>query len=411
MSFGDRHDFEVPLAHDEVAWIKERVRAYRWFEEPSEAGWQYGANEDYLRRLRRFWLDHFSWRFTAGKLNDFPHFKVDVGDDMQLHCIHRRAADPNAIPLLLCHGWPGSIAEFAPIIDQLAEPSDPNLPSFHVIAPSLPGYAWSDKPKRPIGPRTVAVMYERLMQALGYTSYLVQGGDWGSVIAGWLGLEGDACRALHLNGYGLRVADHAPQSEHESAWLRQMRLLRKTEMGYFEVQATKPQSLSYAMMDSPMGVAAWFVEKFTTWGDRDVSAEITSVAHPERETGNKEIDAVGLSALPTDPPFKMDWLLTNIMIYLTTRSFNTATWLYRGMAEEREYVMPSGHHVAKPTAVASFPKDLLAFPPRTMMERGYNIQQWSDMPRGGHFPSLEAPELFIADLRKFAGHLLQTSVF
>lgn len=410
MGFGQRHDFEVPLAHDEVAWIKDRVRGYRWFEEPHEAGWQFGANQDYMRRLQQFWLDHYSWRFAAAKLNMFPHFKVDVGEDLLIHCIHRRAADPNAPALLLCHGWPGSVAEFTSVIERLAEPSDPNALAFHVVVPSLPGYGWSDKPRRPMGPRAIAVMYERLMQALGYSRYIVQGGDWGSVVAGWLGLEGDGCQALHLNGYGLRPEDAAPTSEAEHAWLHQQKQLRRAEMGYYHIQATRPQSLSFAMMDSPLGVAAWFAEKFAGWGDQDLSEAVTSAAHPKSETGTSEAQADALKPLATDPPFSMEWLLTNTMIYLTTRSFNTATWLYRAAADEREHIMPVRARVNKPTAIAAFPKDLLTFAPRSMLERGYNVQRWTDMPRGGHFPSIEVPELFIEDVRAFAAALRQNAV-
>lgn len=407
MTFGEWHDFEVPLANAEVLWVKERVRAYRWFEEPQDAQWRYGANQDYLRRLQRYWLDHYSWRHAVGQLNALPHFKVDVGSGFHLHCVHRRAADPKAMPLLLCHGWPGSIAEFTPIIERLAEPSDPAQPAFHVIAPSLPGYAWSDKPSAPIGPRATAQMYDRLMKSLGYDRYVAQGGDWGSVICGWLGLEAPGCSAIHLNGYGLSGHDMTPQNTEETQWQVRARKARKSEMAYLSLQATKPQSLSYAMMDSPMGIAAWFAEKFGTWGDRDASASIRSDAPvDDSASGDGALDATQRAALapalPTDPAFSMDWLLTNLMIYLTTRSFNTATWMYRGMVEEGGFAMPEGARIERPVGVANFPKDLLAFPPRTMVERDYNVRQWSDMPRGGHFASVEAPDLFVNELRGYA---------
>lgn len=413
MTFGEWHDFEVPLANAEVLWVKERVRAYRWFEEPVDASWQYGANQEYLRRLQRYWLDHYSWRHAVAQLNALPHFKVDVGKGFHLHCVHRRAADPAAIPLLLCHGWPGSVAEFTPIIEQLAEPADPSMPSFHVVAPSLPGYGWSDKPSAPIGPRKTAQYYDRLMKALGYENYIAQGGDWGSMVSAWLGLEGAGCAAVHLNGYGLSGADMTPQTTQETQWQVRARKARKSEMAYLSLQATKPQSLSYAMMDSPMGIAAWFAEKFGTWGDRDASASIqTQVPVFEDEDdpladGELKERVVLPAALPTDPPFSMDWLLTNLMIYLTTRSFNTATWMYRGMVEEGGFSMPEGAHIERPVGVANFPKDLLAFPPRTMVERDYNVQHWSDMPRGGHFASVEEPDLFISELQDFARTLLK----
>ncbi len=169
----------------------------------------------------------------------------------------------------------------------------------------------------------------------------------------------------------------APTTSEESGWHLRAQAIRFSETAYLQLQGTKPQSLAYAMMDSPMGVAAWIAEKFCGWAGRGVD----------------------------DPPFDMDWLLANIMIYLTTRSFATATWIYRGMFDEGGFTMPEGRRVEVPTAVANFPKDLLAFPPRAMVERGYNVVHWTDMPSGGHFASLEEPESFLADLRDFAAGL------
>jgi microsomal epoxide hydrolase len=293
--------------------------------------------------------------------------------------VHLRSSRPDARPLLIAHGWPGSIVEFDAIIERLAEPEDKAAPAFHVVAPSLPGYAWSDRPSSPIGPRAVARRYDALMAALGYDRYVYQGGDWGCVIGGWIGLDSSRVSAIHLNGYGLRSADMAPQNDEDRAWLAKAVQVRGTETAYLQLQGTKPQSLGFAMMDSPMGVAAWFAEKFVGWSD--VSNDYT------------------------DPPFTMDQMLTNIMIYLITRSFLTATWLYRGMFLEGGFAMPAGRRVEVPTGVAAFPRDLLAFPPRAMVERGYNVVHWTEMPRGGHFASLEEPELFLADLRTFAAGL------
>ncbi|MEI6486705.1 MAG: epoxide hydrolase family protein [Sphingomonadales bacterium] len=375
--------FTLPVAEDEVAWIRERVAAYRWFEEPPAAGWRHGANRDYMQRLQQYWLTTFDWTAAVANLNRLPHVRVAVGEDggkpFHLHCVHLRSSRPDARPLLIAHGWPGSILEFDGIIERLAEPEDPALPAFHVVAPSLPGYAWSDRPSAPIGPREVARRYDALMGALGYERYLYQGGDWGCVIGGWIGLDSARVEAIHLNGFGLRPANMAPSSPEEGAWLQKAVAIRDVETAYLQLQGTKPQSLGFAMMDSPMGVAAWFSEKFVGWSD--VAGDYT------------------------DPPFTMDQMLTNIMIYLTTRSFLTATWLYRGMFIEGGFAMPADRRVAVPVGVAAFPRDLLAFPPRPMVERGYNVTHWTTMPRGGHFASLEEPELLLADLRAFAATL------
>lgn len=371
--------FTIPVEAEEAAWIRDRVAAYRFFEEPTDAGWKYGANRDYMERLRAYWLDTFDWPAAVARLNRHPHFRAEVDDGLSLHYIHRLSSRPGARPLLIAHGWPGSIVEFDAIIDRLAEPEGKDGPAFHVIAPSLAGYAWSDKPTTPIGPRAMAGLYDRLMGVLGYDRYLYQGGDWGCVIGGWMGLDSAAVSAVHISGFGLRPADMHPETPADTAWLQKALVTRDTETAYLQLQGTKPQSLGFAMMDSPMGVAAWFAEKFVGWSDVPGDAD--------------------------DPPFDFDTMLTNIMIYLTTRSFLSATWIYRGMFLEGGFNIPEGRRIEKPVGVAAFPRDLLAFPPRAMVERGYNVVHWTDMPRGGHFASLEEPELFLADLRAFVAGL------
>jgi len=372
--------FTLPIAEAEAAWVRDRVAGFRFFEEPTEAGWEYGASRAYMERLRAYWLDSFDWPAAVASLNRHRHQRVEVESGYALHCIHARSPRADARPLLIAHGWPGSILEFDAIIERLADPGDPALPAFHVVAPSLPGYAWSDKPAKPIGPRGVARLYDSLMGALGYDRFVYQGGDWGCVIGGWMGLDSARVQAIHLSGYGLRSPDMTPKTPEDMAWVQWAMKVRDTETAYLQLQGTKPQSLGFAMMDSPMGVAAWFVEKFNGWSDLS-------------GTSNAE------------PPFSMDTLLTNIMIYLTTRSFNTASWIYKGMFQEGGFSMPVGRRVEVPVGVAAFPFDLLAFPPRAMVERGYNVTHWTAMPRGGHFASLEEPELFLADVQAFAATL------
>lgn len=376
--------FTIPLAEAEAAWVRERVEAYRFFEEPADAGWSHGANRDYMERLRRYWLDTYDWPAAVAHLARLPHVRVEVEPGFHLHAVHRRSSRADARPLLIAHGWPGSVLEFDAIIERLAEPESQNVPAFHIVAPSLPGYAWSDRPSGMWGPRRIAGLYDALMPALGYDRYLYQGGDWGCVIGGWLGLDSTRLDGLHLSGFGLRPANMSPETPEDVKWLQKAMAVRDRETAYLQLQGTKPQSLGFAMMDSPMGVAAWFCEKFVGWSDTD---------GPDSQ------------GRVTDPPYAMDWLLTNIMIYLTTRSFATATWIYRGMFIEGGFAIPDGARIEVPTGVAAFPFDLLAFPARKIVERGYNVVHWTDMPRGGHFASLEEPELFLADVRKFAGTL------
>jgi pimeloyl-ACP methyl ester carboxylesterase len=367
--------FIVPAHDSEVAWIMNRVRDWRPFEEPENAGWRYGANQAYLQKLRHHWLNFYDWQAHVALLNSQPHFRSTV-KGTTLHYVHVRSRRADAQPLLISHGWPSTVYEFWKVLDQLANPDDPACPAFHVIAPSLPGYGWSDKPASPVGPRAIARLYDTLMtDVLGYSNYIAQGGDWGSLITAWLGLDSQDVRAIHLNGYGLRADDVTPRTPEQIAWLKKAKAVRETETAYLFLQATKPQSLGVAMMDSPMGVAGWLSEKFCAWSD-----------------------TAGATA---DPPFSLDDVLTEIMIFLTTRTFATSTWLYRGYFEETPHTIPTGTRVEIPTGVANFPCDLLAFPPREMVERAYNVAHWTDMPRGGHFAAWEEPDFFVQDVQKF----------
>ncbi len=371
--------FIVPENRDEVAWIMRRVQEWRVMDEPIQAGWKYGANQNYMQRLRDHWLTEFDWPAQVTELNRLPHFRTDI-ENSDLHFIHLRSHRSDAKPLLISHGWPSTVYEFWGVLEKLANPDDPSMPAFHIIAPSLPGYGWSAKPSSPIGPRVIAQIYDQLMNKLGYSNYIAQGGDWGSLITAWIGLDSKSVQAIHLNGYGLSGADMSPQNEAQKAWLKKAKRIRDSETAYLFLQATKPQSLGFAMMDSPMGVAAWLCEKFCGWSHTTASI--------------------------IDPPFAMRDILTEIMIYLTTRTFATSTWLYRGYFEETPHTVPIGQRIEVPTGVANFAYDLLAFPPREMVERAYHVTHWTDMSRGGHFAAWEEPELFVSDVRKFASTLL-----
>ena len=224
----------------------------------------------------------------------------------------------------------------------------------------------------------MAGMFDTLMtDVLGYDSYLAQGGDWGGAISSWLGYDhAPACRAIHINIMTMRHVD-GPKGPEEEAWAVEFEREQMMEDGYRTQQATKPQTLSYAMMDSPVGVAAWIIEKFNSWSDTD----------------GDNIESV----------HSKDSLLTNIMVYLVTGTFNSASWIYYGRREEGGRLLsPEGRRVEVPTAVALFPAELLSWPPRSYVERVYNISRWTEMPRGGHFAALEQPDLLIEDIRAFA---------
>ena len=372
--------FQIEVPVETLELIRRQVASYAWHEMPDDGGWAYGANLEYMKELCAYWLDEFDWRVQEAAINRFAHFIAPV-DGIDLHFIHEKGSGPAPMPLIISHGWPGSIVEFLKIIEPLAHPErfgGSSEDAFDVIAPSLPGFGFSGRPPRPIGPRKIARLFATLMtDVLEYPSYLAQGGDWGGAISSWLGFEhAPACRAIHINIFTMRPPN-GPQSREEEAWATQFKRDQLMEDGYRTQQATKPQTLSYAMMDSPVGVAAWIIEKFNSWSD----------------TVGDNIESV----------YTKDELLTNIMVYLVTKSFNTASWIYYGRREEGGRVLsPDGQRVEVPTAAALFPAELLSWPPRSYAERVYNITRWTEMPRGGHFAALEQPTLLIDDIRAFA---------
>ena len=375
--------FHVDIADETIEEIRTRVADYPWHEMPEDGGWEYGANLDYMKELCSYWVNEFDWRKQEAELNKLSHFVAPV-DGIELHYIHEKGSGANPTPLIINHGWPGTVVEFLDIIELLAHPErfGGNVEdAFDVVAPSLPGFGFSGRPPRPYGPRKMADVLNKLMtEILGYSRYIAQGGDWGGAICSWLGYEHTpACRAIHINILTMRHKD-GPQGPEEIAWAEQFERDQVMENGYRTQQATKPQTLSYAMMDSPVGVAAWILEKMNSWSD----------------TEGDDVESV----------YTKDQLLTNVMVYIVTRTFNTASWIYYGRREEGGRILSrEGNRVEVPTGCALFPAEVLAWPPRSYAERIYNITQWTEMPRGGHFAAMEQPELLIEDIKKFARSL------
>lgn len=376
--------FAINVPQARLDRIRTRVAEYEWHEMPENGGWEFGANLDYMKELCAYWLNTYDWRKWERELNRFPQFTAGI-DGQMVHYIHEKGSGKNPKALIISHGWPGSVFEFLHVIEPLAHPErfGGNADDgFDVIVPSLPGYGFSGKPKRPIGPRKIAQYFNALMtDVLGYSAYIAQGGDWGSMISSWMGYDFGApkgkCAAVHLNMYGLRSLDAVPVTPEEKKFAQLNAQMQSREMGYFREQSTKPQTLSYGMMDSPVGACAWIVEKFHGWSDI--------------KDGN--IESI----------YSKDQLLTNVMIYLVTGTFNTASWLYRGLFDDANLGIAKGERISVPVGVANFPKDLLPWPPRGMAEKTYsNITQWTDMGEGGHFAAMEKPQKFIADIRSFA---------
>ena len=375
--------FKVEISNDILQKLNSKVKNYQWHEMPDDGGWDYGTNLDYMKEFAEYWSSKFDWKKTEEKINKFRNFKTNI-DGIDIHFIHEKGSGSNPKPLLLNHGWPGSIVEFLDIIDQLAHPENygGNIQdSFDVIVPSLPGYGFSGRPSRPIGPRKMASIFNSLMtNSLSYEKYISQGGDFGGTICTWLAYDfPESLLGIHINILITRHPD-GPQTKEEIEWQERFKVEQRIEDGYRTQQSTKPQTLSYAMMDSPVGVAAWMIEKMRGWSDI--------------KDGN--IESV----------YSKDILLSNIMIYLVTKTFNTSTWIYYGRREEGGRSLPKDHLPLKvPTAIAKFPKEYLEWAPRSYVERIYNVKQWTNMPAGGHFAALEKPDLLIKDIREFGKKL------
>jgi pimeloyl-ACP methyl ester carboxylesterase len=366
--------FTIAISDERLTEIRSRVEAFDWEAMPDAGGWSSGVGLTDVRHLVDHWLHAFDWRTQEAQLNELPHFTANVMGE-QLHFIHARG-DGSRPPLLLLHGWPGSFLEFAPLIAPLV------ADGHDVVVPSLPGFAFSGRPRTPIGPRRVAELFHQLMTDLfDARHYLVQGGDWGAGIGAWLAHDHpETCQGLHLNMVEVAAADAVPTTPAELAWARRRAGLADQETGYSHEQSTRPQTLGVGMSDSPVGVAAWILEKFGVWADL-----------PRAADGSPSLWQV----------FPEDLLLTNIMLYVAPAAFATSTWIYQGERLERSARFAPGTRISVPTGVAAFPDPVFPVAPRSHAEKTYNIVHWTDMAVGGHFAALEQPDLLLADLRTF----------
>jgi microsomal epoxide hydrolase len=373
--------FKIHVSDEVLTDLRERLARTRFPSEIPGTGWDYGTNLAYLRHLVQYWRDHYDWRKHEAELNRFGHFKAIV-DGLNIHFIHEPGRGPNPMPLLLSHGWPGSVYEFMQIIPMLTDPAAhgaQGAQSFTVVAPSLPGYGFSDPTRtRAVNIQAIADIFHRLMtEILGYQRYGAQGGDWGAAITSRLGeVHGDSLYGIHLNSVfaGGRGRDESELGEEEKTFLADMDHFRREESGYQWIQGTKPQTLAYALNDSPAGLAAWILEKFRTWSD---------------------------CAGDVERRFSKDQLLTNVTIYWVTESINSSTRLYYE-SRHHPWRPDPNKRIETPTGAAIFPAEILR-PPRRWAESTYNIQRWTVMPKGGHFAAMEEPELLAQDIRAFFG--------
>jgi epoxide hydrolase len=328
-------------------------------------GWEQGTDREYLTGLLHHWRTGYDWRATEARLNAVPQLMTSV-DGQRIHLFHARSGRPRALPLLLTHGWPGSALEFLEVLEPLTE-------DFHVVVPSLPGFTFSgETSERGWHPRRVAAAFATLMERLGYDRYGLQGGDWGSLISANLAdLHPDRVVGLHLNMVtAVRPVAGAVVTEAEQASLDRSRQWRRTGVGYQQIQSTRPQSLGYALQDSPAGLAGWIVEKFREWSHGQISEAFT-----------------------------FDRLLDNVTAYWVTGTAASSLRIYWEMEQARRDAVPR-QRIDVPTAIAEFPGEV-SYPPRSWTEAVYRVVRWTTPAKGGHFAAMEAPSEFVEDVRSF----------
>ena len=352
-----------------LADLRARLDSIRWPDDPEGAPWAHGTDGHYLRELVRYWRDGFDWRAQERDFHHFAHFRAEI-EGFGVHFIHARSPQPRALPVIITHGWPSSFVEMLKVIPLLT------AAGFDVVVPSLPGCGYSDRPRALLTRTRTAGLWAHLMtEVLGYPRFVARGADIGASVTTFLGLDHPgSCVAIHLSdvyapwlgpGSAPLTAAEARFRAEEADWMER-------EGAYDHVQATKPQTLAYALNNAPVGLAAWIVEKFRSWSDCGGDVERR---------------------------FTKDELLTNVTLYWVTETINSSMRLYYDRAHALRR-LGRGERVSVPTAFAMFPADI-DHPPREYAERSYQVARWTEMPRGGHFAALEEPELLVEDMSTF----------
>ena len=377
--------FEIAIPDEVLDDLHRRLIHSRWPLDPGNEDWRYGTNRAWLQELVAYWRDGYDWRIHEAAMNRFDHFRVVI-DEVPVHFIHRRGVGPSPLPIVLTHGWPWTFWDFGEVIDALADPGahggDP-ADAFDVVVPSLPGYGFSVPLERTgVTVRTTAALWVRLMSdVLGYERFGAHGGDWGASVTAQLGHEfPERMIGVHLSlpvllrvSYysGLAAEQYAPNEE---GWFERMQQRMATAESHVAVQSRDPQTLGYALNDSPVGLAAWILERRRAWSEHDGDV----------------FDALS-----------RDFLITNVMLYWVTESItSTMRYYWENWRESVRVVHDRVPAIEAPTAIAVFPNDLV-FVPRRLAERYTNLVQWNEMPRGGHFAAAEEPDLIVEDLRSF----------
>jgi pimeloyl-ACP methyl ester carboxylesterase len=365
--------FRIEVSDADLDDLKRRIRGTRWPNPEPVDDWTQGIPLAYMRELAEYWAEKYDWRATEARLNAFPQFKTEI-DGCEIHFIHVRSKHENALPLVMTHGWPGSIVEFHKVIDPLVNPTAHGgdaADAFHVVCPSLPGYGFSGKPTSVgWGVNRIADAWGVLMGRLGYDRYVAQGGDWGAMVTTCVGArDPEHCAAIHLN---MPIAPPDPETlgdltEREKSAMAGMQHYQQWDSGYSKQQSTRPQTVGYGLVDSPIGQAAWIIEKFWSWTDCD--------GHPENVLTRDE-------------------LLDNVMLYWLPATGASSARLYW-----ESFNTPPMDPITVPVGCSIFPKEIFRTSRRWAEKRFGTLLHWNELDKGGHFAAFEQPETFVSELR------------
>ena len=366
--------FNIEIPQSKLDDLQQRLTLTRWPEKETPDDWTQGIPLSYMKEIHDYWLNDYDWRKHEKEINKFPQFLTTI-NELDVHFIHFKSPYKNAKPLIMTHGWPGSVVEFFKVIERLADPkideSNAEI-AFDVITPSLPGFGFSGKPTKPgFGVEKIADTFSKLMQTLGYEKYFAQGGDWGAAVTTALGTQDSNCEAIHLNmavvSPDMETMDDLTEFEQQA--LAGFQFYQEWDSGYSKQQSTRPQTLGYGLTDSPIGQAAWILEKFYQWTDCD--------GHPENAVSRDE-------------------LLTNVMFYWLTETAASSARLYWESFGEF-----NGGEVKTPTGVSIYPKEIFKASERWLKKRYTDLRYYNVLDSGGHFAALEKPDLYVNEIRSF----------
>ena len=369
--------FQINIPENELNQLSERLKNTRWPDAETVSSWDQGIPLAYAKSLANYWINDYDWRRCEKMLNQWPNYMTSI-DDIDIHFIHKPSPHPDALPIIISHGWPGSVIEFCKVIDALTEPEKHGgnaKDAFSVVVPSLPGYGFSDKPKNPgTSVEKIGRMWGQLMKRLGYKKYVAQGGDWGAIISQSMAItEVGDCKAIHLN---MPIVIPDPEtmnelSEKEQSALAAMNYYNEWDSGYSKQQSTRPQTVAYGLSDSPVGQMSWIIEKFYSWTDCV-------------QEGEKKLESV----------LTKDELLDNVMIFWLTNSSASSARLYW-----ESFNKPNFDPINTPTGCSQFPKEIFQCSKRWAEKRFSNLIYWNELDRGGHFAAFERPDTFVEELR------------